>query len=194
MRTGTLIAANLVAVLAAFALAASTASACGVERWPVKTMTDGRAKLVKLTPRNTSVDWLRSRQVVRDPKGFRASGVERQVFRVRAALVSAKVEDDGDVHLVIASRSDPTHTMIVEMPSDACIAHARARKRISAARRAFVSACGLPGTSSFVTLSGSAAIEGVGFFDFLHGQRGVAPNGIELHPLTRFASANCATR
>ena len=26
-------------------------------------------------------------------------------------------------------------------------------------------------------------ISGVGFFDYLHGQRGVAPNGIELHPV-----------
>ena len=26
-------------------------------------------------------------------------------------------------------------------------------------------------------------ITGVGFFDYLHGQRGVAPNGIELHPV-----------
>jgi hypothetical protein len=24
---------------------------------------------------------------------------------------------------------------------------------------------------------------GVGFFDVIHGQRGVAPNGIELHPV-----------
>jgi len=26
-------------------------------------------------------------------------------------------------------------------------------------------------------------ITGVGFFDYIHGQRGVAPNGIELHPV-----------
>ena len=26
-------------------------------------------------------------------------------------------------------------------------------------------------------------VTGVGFFDYLHGQRGVAPNGIELHPV-----------
>jgi hypothetical protein len=26
-------------------------------------------------------------------------------------------------------------------------------------------------------------ITGVGFFDFIHGQRGVAPNAIELHPV-----------
>ena len=28
-------------------------------------------------------------------------------------------------------------------------------------------------------------IAGVGFFDFLHGQSGVAPNGLELHPVTK---------
>lgn len=155
-------------------------------------MTDGRAKLVNLTPRATSVDWLRARPVVRDPQGLRATGIERQVFRVRARLVSAKIEDDGDVHLVIASRKDARHTMIVELPSADCLRHARGRNRINAARRAFASACGLPGTSSFATLAGTATIEGVGFFDFIHGQRGVAPNGIELHPLTRFASSDCA--
>jgi hypothetical protein len=30
-------------------------------------------------------------------------------------------------------------------------------------------------------------ITGVGFFDFIHGQRGVAPNGIELHPMLSVA-------
>jgi hypothetical protein len=39
----------------------------------------------------------------------------------------------------------------------------------------------------FTRLQGTATIDGVGFFDFLHGQRGVAPNGIELHPALRFA-------
>ena len=37
---------------------------------------------------------------------------------------------------------------------------------------------------SIVTTSGSrAGVVGVAFFDFLHGQAGVAPNGIELHPV-----------
>jgi hypothetical protein len=36
------------------------------------------------------------------------------------------------------------------------------------------------------SLSGTATVSGVIFFDFLHGQRGVAPNGIELHPVLRF--------
>jgi hypothetical protein len=29
-------------------------------------------------------------------------------------------------------------------------------------------------------------VTGVAFFDFLHGQTGAAPNGIELHPILRF--------
>jgi hypothetical protein len=36
-------------------------------------------------------------------------------------------------------------------------------------------------------MSGSATIAGVGFFDQIHGQTGVAPNGIELHPVVSFS-------
>ena len=32
-----------------------------------------------------------------------------------------------------------------------------------------------------------ARITGVAFFDFKHGQAGVTPNGIELHPILNFA-------
>ena len=34
------------------------------------------------------------------------------------------------------------------------------------------------------------ALTGVGFFDRPHGQKGLAPNGIELHPLLSIAKAN----
>src|SRR5207247_8711702 len=40
-------------------------------------------------------------------------------------------------------------------------------------------------TTSFKTAN--VPVTGVGFFDFLHGQTGVAPNGIELHPLLDIA-------
>ena len=49
----------------------------------------------------------------------------------------------------------------------------------------------MPNNSSFTHLTGKATIRGVGFFDFLHGQTGVAPNGIELHPVLRFTNATC---
>jgi hypothetical protein len=49
----------------------------------------------------------------------------------------------------------------------------------------------MPAASSFTQLKGEATIRGVGFFDFLHGQTGVAPNGIELHPVLKFTNATC---
>src|SRR6059036_1361944 len=36
-------------------------------------------------------------------------------------------------------------------------------------------------------MKSALTVTGVGFFDFLHGQTGVAPNGIELHPVLGFA-------
>jgi hypothetical protein len=38
-----------------------------------------------------------------------------------------------------------------------------------------------------VWLCPRATVTGVAFFDFLHGQSGVPPNGIELHPVLGFA-------
>jgi hypothetical protein len=61
------------------------------------------------------------------------------------------------------------------------------------ARQALERACGVAGTSSFHPLNGTATIDGVGFVDFKHGQRGVAPNAIELHPVTRFSVASCTS-
>jgi hypothetical protein len=37
-----------------------------------------------------------------------------------------------------------------------------------------------------VRLCSRAAVTGVAFFDFDHGQTGVAPNAIELHPVLKF--------
>ncbi len=47
----------------------------------------------------------------------------------------------------------------------------------------FVAICGQPSASSFKPCTATVEVTGVGFFDFLHGQTGVAPNGIELHPM-----------
>ncbi len=117
---------------------------------------------------------------------------ERTTFRVRASLVEMKLEDDSDIHLVIADPSDSRATMIAELPNPSCTAGAslKARAKMRQARKAFVAACGSPSTS-FKRLSGTATISGVGFFDQIHGQKGVAPNGIELHPVVGFTGATC---
>lgn len=187
--------AALVAALAAAPGRSTPASmSCGVERWSVKTLQDPAGKALDLSSiKKTTVNALRAKTVQRGPAGSRGSGVESTFYEVRARLVSAKLEDDDDVHLVIKGLTT-AGTMIVEFPTVACSsnANAGAKTRMKNARNAFVAACGMPGASSFTKLKGKATIRGIGFFDFLHGQTGVAPNGIELHPVLRFMDATCA--
>ncbi len=50
--------------------------------------------------------------------------MEKQVYEVRAQVVEATIEDDSDVHLVIASPRARARTMIVEFPDPRCVAAA----------------------------------------------------------------------
>jgi hypothetical protein len=166
---------------------------CGVERWAVKTLQDGAANRVNFTPRRTSVVALR-RLTPPPTLGARTSPVETRTYRVAALLLSAKIEADSDIHLVIAQPGHGSQTMIVEFPNPGCTPKASksAKSSMKSARASFLRACGTPSASSFTPLSGRAIITGVGFFDFKHGQRGVAPNAIELHPVLSFVTRRCA--
>jgi len=169
------------------------AVSCGVERWAVKTLSDPDAPRVNFQPRTTTVTALRSlRPPARLPK-TRISPVEFRTYRMTALLVEAKREADRDIHLVIADPAHRGRTMIVELPDVACQGPAGSIKRsqMQSARRRLEAACGVPSRSHFKQLRGNATITGVAFFDDLHHQRGVAPNGIELHPLLSFASSSC---
>ena len=188
-----IVAVAVISTMTARASTASGSSACGVERWAVKTLTDGAARTINFTPRPTTVDRLRASPAPAvGPYTLRRRGAERTVYRVRGRLVEMKVEDDRDVHLVIASPTSATHTMIAEFPSSTCThgATAAARAEMSRARRSLYRACGRASTD-WQRLSGTATIDGVGFFDVRHGQTGVAPNGIELHPALRFVARGC---
>jgi hypothetical protein len=167
--------------------AAKSANGCGVERWPIKTMSDPQAGSVSLTVHSTSVHALRVRTAPTTLGTSRIGPVELTIFRIHARLVEFKIEADSDIHLVVADPSSGG-TMIVEFPSPSCLAvpPPGIKAKISAARSALIAACGQPSTSHFSTITGTATITGVGFWDFKHGQTGVAPNAIELHPVLAF--------
>ena len=127
---------------------------CGVEAWAVKTLSDPAAQQVDLRPRATTIAALAA---LRPPGnlGTRMPGAEMRTWRIRVRLVLQKLEDDSDVHLVVA---DPkTHrTMIAELPSPGCVhAAAGVAAQMATARRALARACGAP-TTSFTRLSGTA--------------------------------------
>lgn len=178
----------------AFAQPPTTGPHCGTERWPVKTLSDSAAGTIALSPQLTSVSSLRALPAPRlGPATPRLTGTERTSFRVLAQLVRMALENDQDIHLVIADPAATSRTMIVEFPNADCqgVVESTQRAQIAAARTAFLAACGDAAPSGFRSLSGTATITGVGFFDVLHGQSGVAPNGIELHPVLRVDQVTC---
>jgi hypothetical protein len=156
----------------------------------VKTLTDPGAASVDYSAHNTTVAALRAVHRPNFTIGTstpRLPNEEHTTYRVHARLVKAKLEDDGDIHLVIRGLST-ADTMVTEMPNASCDGAASSAKRASMAkaRNAFVVACGMPTSSHFKLLTGTATVRGVGFFDKPHTSAGQAPNFLELHPLLGF--------
>jgi hypothetical protein len=174
--------------------ASGCGSSCGVERWHVKTMSDPYASQVNRNVQLVTVDTLIHAAV---PSGLSASSDnvrfapwELQAVRVRGTIVGWKTETDNDYHIVIADMTNPSETMIIEPPSSACSGACQSGygSLYQSARAAFVTCLGTP-PSSFTAPGKTvvADITGVPMFDLLHGQTGVAPNGIEIHPVMSVA-------
>jgi len=164
------------------------ATGCGIERWAVKTLTDPGASRIVLTPKPGTVADLGTIAPPKDPTD-RLAPTETTVFRLTDVRMTAfKQEADSDIHLALAD--DAGNTMIAEFPSASCdtTAAPSVRAMMTKARADFIAACGQP-TGKYRTVSGTATLEGVGFFDRIHGQRGVAPNGAELHPALAFSGS-----
>src|SRR5438552_14305806 len=116
-RVATVIAASALVAAAAGAgprpVAASPASACGVELWSLKTLSDPQRKLVKLRPRNTTIALIDARPMPHPAPTTRSTGYQRRVWQVVAQIVQFKGEDDSDIHLVLF---DKGNYLIAEMP------------------------------------------------------------------------------
>lgn len=141
---------------------------CGVERWTVKTLQD---RPLLLPTQRVTIRYLVSRRAP-DDLPYTRLPFERHVFRVTSSVTLIRPEEDRDLHLVL---SDGTHTMIAETPSPSCTTQAFPARRSQMARARIK-----------VQLCAKATVTGVAFFDFHHGQTGVAPNAIELHPVLAF--------
>jgi hypothetical protein len=142
--------------------------ACGVERWTVKTLQD---RPTLLPARSVTLRYLDTRPAPSYLPSTRLP-FERHIFIVTAAVVLVRHEADSDLHLVLSALG---RTMIAESPAPSCDPNTAPayRREMTVARAA-------------VRLCARARITGVAFFDFKHGQTGVAPNAIELHPVLGF--------
>jgi hypothetical protein len=113
------------------------------------------------------------------PANNRIQPQETTVYSIDATLTEYKLETDSDYHLIIQDGSGST--MITEIPDPACASGSLFLASIQSARGEFDAK--FTATGSFKATSVPVRVRGIGFFDFLHGQTGVAPNGIELHPV-----------
>lgn len=182
--------------LAAVALLAVSElhAACGVERWSVKTGTDPQASSVVLSSyiSSTIYNFHQSVRPASLPSNGRVSPRETTQYRLSGTLTKYVREADSDYHLVI--KDSAGRTMIVELPASNCVgAGSPFGTGISRARSQFDAR--FTATTSMKTTSTPVTIKGVGFWDYIHGQTGVAPNGIEVHPVLdiTFGTAAMAT-
>lgn len=167
---------------------------CGTERWPIKTLQDKGAGWMALHshPKPATVAQLTAfplhtkKELLAD-NSTRITPQETTVYEIHVVILGFKKETDQDFHIVVADPKNLRNTMIVEIPAGGCMAPA-ANGMWSRLQGLFAQEFGHP-TATYKKLSKPVAvrIRGVGFFDFIHGQTGVAKNGFELHPVTDIA-------
>lgn len=139
----------------------------------------------------------------------RAAITETTVWRLTATITEVKLEQDGDYHLVLKGAKGDTMIGEIPNPDPAFVGNAVWRADIKKARDAMDKKLGHPlaaidfnaatmapptqerpdnvpmkdETADMTPVGAKATIVGVGFFDSNHGQTGVAPTAIELHPI-----------
>lgn len=132
----------------------------------------------------------------------RAAPVELTTYTLEATIIALKLELDGDYHMVIQGVSSRTMVAEVPTPTVEFIGDSPWRKQIalvrdavdrkivgspSAQKVARGGAAHSAGDSTFAApgppKTSRVRIIGLGFFDVVQGQLGMAPNGIELHPV-----------
>jgi hypothetical protein len=155
---------------------------CGQERWPVKVGTDVDASAVlTLCPRFPPQS--RTFTVFPHPDPFPRTAASLQPKRRSTRLPPRWWNSCGRTTrittLVLSDESG--RTVIAEIPAPTCTAGSRFETDIAVARATFDAR--YHPTASFQRAMVPIEIRGVGFLDFRHGQHGVAPNAIELHPV-----------
>ena len=157
---------------------------CGVERQPVKTLTDAEAGAVRLEAQSSTVEALVGLEAPAYSERRSRNDAEKTTYSLVADVIGFKLEEgDGDFHIVIAGESGAT--LVAEIPDPNCSSGSAVEKQIAHVRDSFVQQFGQPIPGVFRKLHKPVRVKivGIGFFDRVHGQRGVAPNGIELHPV-----------
>jgi len=189
-RNSLAVVAVLLLCLAAPAAAAKSypACTCGVERAAVKGGTDHAARAVDTANPVAATVAEMGAWPVPSPNSEaglgRAKPHETTAYMVVAYLTAFKLEKDCDYHLVLTDGAG--NTVIAEIPAPMCAAGSPWLAQIRQARADFEAQgfhAGTVGKLVHLISKWRVRVTGVGMFDRPHGQDGMAPNAIELHPV-----------
>ena len=135
---------------------------CGSELWSQKVLTDkGAARALAPAPIAGTIEQLGSLPLT----------ARRRAYTIVGRITVIKHEADEDFHVALSD--DAGHTMIVEFAHPGCAVGSLALAAITRARK----------QAAALHVGDHVQAVGMLFFDRLHGQTGVAPNGAEIHPV-----------
>jgi hypothetical protein len=172
----------------AIAVAPSTPNpglACGVERWFVKTLADPDASTVALSEVSPiSIHDLNALPSHCEGGPDRRTFPEEfRVYEIVGRVIYVALEDDHDYHLALEDPNDASSTVVTELADTRC-AGASISPHLAALRSVEGMLTGALGGNSPASLLGiTLRVQGVGFYDIDHRQRGRSKNCIELHPI-----------
>lgn len=158
---------------------------CGQERWGVKTLSDPDTTLINFTVLNPTTVTEQVRMKRPDGRmGSRlASEAIEYVFDCK--LIGYKKEKDQDFHIVVAD-INTDETMVIEIASPECESVQQSGKyeEMRTVHNWFEQNIGVPHYSFYYLPQPiEVRVTGIGYWDFLHHQTGMAANGREIHPI-----------
>ncbi|HEX7833415.1 MAG TPA: hypothetical protein VF787_27440 [Thermoanaerobaculia bacterium] len=156
---------------------------CPVSRAKVKSVTDANAAQVNAIAFPGVIALLRTLPSTRPlPQDGRIAPTENTIYSVTATLVAYRLTTEDEIELVLSD--DQRRTIIATIPSADCGGGAASRfySAMSGARAEFERR--LTPSSEYQEIAQPVEVQGVGFFNFMQGQRGLAPNGLSLYPVT----------
>jgi len=161
------------------------------ERWNVKTLAD-----MFVCDTNCIVTTVSEQRALHPPMIDESMGRqhgEQTLYRLRAHLIEAGIEDDGDYHLVIEEPKTGLQ-MVAEIPQPTPEIPKQYLRAFYDARRVVDSLVGHRPDYSMLPLRPLVEITGVGFFDEPHAvtPKGMAPNFREIHPILTIKPVNDA--
>jgi hypothetical protein len=176
--------AAAVGAVAAFARAPQvpTPSRCGGSTWRLKNFSDTGRKSVALLPKTTTLGDIVARPYPRPVPQKRRTPFQRQNWEVVAQVTLFRLEDAG-LRLILFDDGSYLNAVI---PTPSCLSKvSRARAAMNDAWNTFVTKCTHP-TRDWQSLGAIVYVSGVGLWSERRGERGAAPNGAELYPVTSF--------